>query len=48
MDAPSFIQSPFETQIAQFGAIMNKAIIDLYLQVSVFIVLTSGAHQFLF
>ena len=47
-DAPWFIQSLSETRLDYFwfGAIINKAILDFYLYVSVFIILTSGARQF--
>lgn len=49
-DAPCFIQSLSETRLDYFwfGAIINKAILDFYLHVSVFIILTSGARQFFF
>lgn len=48
MDAPYFIQSLSETHLDYFwfGTIINKAMLDVYLHVSVFIILTSGAHQF--
>lgn len=50
MDAPCFIQSLSETRLDYFWfeAIINKAILDFYLHVSVFIILISGAHHFFF